>query len=67
MNKLVLFLLAVLPSLAMAQEVDPMMENGKINVVYIVVLIIVLGMFGYLIYLSQKVSKVEKKFEELEK
>ena len=40
-----------------------MTENGKINVVMAVVVVIVLGLFIYLISLDRKISRLEKKKE----
>jgi CcmD family protein len=40
-----------------------MTESGKINVVMAVVVVIVLGLFIYLINLDRKISKLEKKKE----
>lgn len=60
-------LLFLLPSLASAQEVemaDTMRSNGKIYVVVAIVLVIFLGMVGYLILTDRKISRIEKKLPE---
>ena len=40
-----------------------MTDNGKINVVMAVVIVIVIGLFFYLINLDRKISRLEKKKE----
>ncbi|MBV9961650.1 MAG: CcmD family protein [Parafilimonas sp.] len=40
-----------------------MTDNGKINVVMAVVVVIVLGLFIYLLNLDRKISRLEKKKE----
>lgn len=42
---------------------DVMRENGKIYVVVGVLSIILAGMFVYLIFLNQKISKLEKELK----
>jgi len=69
MNKLkrigAMMAFALLSVLANAQDVtasnDPMRANGKIYVVMAVVVVIVLGLFIYLITLDRKMSRLEKK------
>ena len=39
---------------------DQMRSNGKIYVVVLTVLIILIGLFLFLIYLDKKISKLEK-------
>ena len=72
MKKIVSFLVALLFSMnLMAQEAsnssvemaDSFRSDGKIYVVVAVVLIILAGMFIYLIRLDGKVSKIEKEVE----
>jgi CcmD family protein len=71
MNKLkriaAIILMAMITVMAKAQELDPnadnnsiMKSNGKIYVVMLVVIVIVLGLFLYLINLDRKISKLEK-------
>lgn len=68
MNKIKLSLTAVLllliQPLAQAQSAidmaDVMRADGKIYVVVAVLLIIFLGLIGYLIHLDRKISKLEK-------
>jgi hypothetical protein len=43
---------------------DGMRSNGKIYVVVGVLVIILFGIFGYLIAIDRKVSRVEKSIEE---
>jgi len=43
-----------------ADNNDLMHENGKINVVIAVVLVILLGLFFYVYTLDKKISKLEK-------
>jgi CcmD family protein len=69
MNKIKYSLTAVLwlliQPLAQAQSevemADVMRADGKIYVVVAVLLIIFLGLIGYLIHLDRKISKLEKK------
>jgi len=42
---------------------DFMTANGKINVVMTVVVVIVVGLFIYLVNLDRKISRLEKKKE----
>jgi hypothetical protein len=46
---------------------DGMRSNGKIYVVVGVLVIILFGIFGYLIAIDRKVSRVEKSIEENKK
>ena len=39
---------------------DAMRSNGKIYVVVVVLATIFTGIFGYLVYLDRKISKIEK-------
>lgn len=43
---------------------DVMRDNGKIYVVVGVLLLILLGMFSYLITLNRKLSKLEKELKD---
>ena len=45
---------------AAAEATDVMKTNGKIYVVMAVVIVIVLGLFIYLINLDRKIAKLEK-------
>ncbi|MSQ78450.1 MAG: CcmD family protein [Flavobacteriaceae bacterium] len=40
---------------------DTLRENGKINVVYGVIIIIFVGLLAYLVYTDRRISKLEKK------
>ncbi|HTQ64115.1 MAG TPA: CcmD family protein [Puia sp.] len=65
---LLIFILFFLPVLVFAQVTDAqkkytafdMRSNGKIYVVVTVVLIILLGLFLYLIRLDRKITRLEK-------
>lgn len=70
MNKLT-FIIAFfgslfLSNLAMAQAemADTMRSEGKIYVVVAILLIIFVGLIGYLVMLDRKVSRIEKKLTE---
>ncbi len=71
MNKLkrigAVIALAMITAMSYAQDIDAtadensiMKSNGKIYVVMAVVVVIVLGLFLYLINLDRKISKLEK-------
>ena len=71
MNKLkrigAVIALAMITAISYAQDIDAttdessiMKSNGKIYVVMAVVVVIVLGLFLYLINLDRKISKLEK-------
>lgn len=65
-KKLALLLtFAVLGYSIKAQEMN-MEGNSNIEVVFGVVLIILLGMFSYLFYIDRKVSKIEKRTNEMD-
>ena len=68
MNKLiplVLFvLLAAQPLAAQPEMADRMRADGKIYVVVAIILIVVLGLIGYLFFLHRKVSKLENMLRE---
>jgi CcmD family protein len=70
MNKLtsiVVFLVSFfLSHLAAAQPemADTMRSEGKIYVVVAILLIIFVGLIGYLVLLDRKVSRIEKKLTE---
>lgn len=62
-KKLILLFSIFLPILTYSQEVgmaDALRENGKIYIVVIVVSIIVLGLFGFLLFLDKKIGRIEK-------
>ena len=70
MNKLT-FIIALFGSflispLAMAQAemADTMRSEGKIYVVVAILLIIFVGLIGYLVMLDRKVTRIEKKLTE---
>ena len=66
-KKLFLLLSFLLPMLTYAQEVgmaDTLRENGKIYVVVIVMSIVIIGLFGFLLFLERKVSRLEKSAEK---
>lgn len=62
MSTLVMVLLFIVTNAQTSQPemADLMRENGKIYVVVGVVVLIFLVLFGYLISLDRKVSKIEK-------
>lgn len=64
MKRLVnLLLLALMPFLSLAQEVemaDTMRSNGKIYVVVGVIAIIFVGLLVYMVMLDRRLSKLEK-------
>ncbi len=48
--------------LLLQNTIDSVMrENGKINVVYGVIIIIFVGLLAYLVYTDRRLSKLEKK------
>jgi CcmD family protein len=59
-----LLLVAAVPALLFAQEqvpmADTMRSEGKIYVVVSIILMILLGLFGYLFMMDRKVTKLEK-------
>jgi CcmD family protein len=61
------FLLALMPLLSQAQEVemaDNFRKDGKIYVVIAVVGVILAGIFVYLFMLDRKVSNIEKQLKK---
>ena len=52
---------------APVEMADGMRSNGKIYVVVGVLVIILIGLFAYLISIDRKVSRVEKEIEETKK
>lgn len=57
------FIMLLLSNIVFAQqttETEVMKSNGKIYVVMIVVIVIVLGLFGYVFSLDRKISRLEK-------
>lgn len=72
MNRIVkiCWALSVSPLTLLAQEVemaDSLRSSGKIYVVVAIVLVILLGLIGYLISLDRKVSRLEKRLPEAKK
>lgn len=72
MNKIVKIcgILSVSPLTLLAQEVemaDRLRSSGKIYVVVAIVLVILLGLIGYLISLDRKVSRLEKRIRDSKK
>ena len=58
------------PLTLLAQEVemaDSLRSSGKIYVVVAIVLVILLGLVGYLVSIDRKVSRLEKRFPEAKK
>ncbi len=47
-----------------AEMADTMRSEGKIYVVVSIVLVILLGLIGYLIFIDRKVSSLEKRLKE---
>lgn len=65
MKSLLLLFATLLPALLRAQTPgnwfeETMYASGKINVVVAVVLVILLGLFGYLIWLDRRLRKIEE-------
>lgn len=60
MNKYLLILVYLLPSILLAEGADFMRSTGKINVVFGVIFIIFIGIIIYLIRLDKKIIKLEK-------
>jgi CcmD family protein len=62
-----LLLVAVIPTLLSAQEQVPMADGmrseGKIYVVVAIIMVILIGLVGYLVQLDRKVAKVEKQLK----
>lgn len=62
--KLLALLFTLVPTLLNAQEeipmADTMRSEGKIYVLVAIVLVILIGLVGYLFMLDKKVSRVEK-------
>ena len=50
--------------MAQAEMADTMRSEGKIYVVVAILLIIFVGLIGYLVMLDRKVSRIEKKLTE---
>jgi len=70
MNKistLVIGGLLLLPRLLQAQPIemaDTMRSEGKIYVVVTILLVIFVGIIGYLVMLDRKISRIEKKLPD---
>jgi CcmD family protein len=61
------FILFSLPVSAIAQPVemaDTMRSEGKIYVVVAILMVIFVGLIGYLILLDRKITQIEKKLPE---
>lgn len=58
---IILFFNTISKAQADVEMADAMRSEGKIYVVVAVMLIIFSGIIGYLIYLDNKISKLEKK------
>jgi CcmD family protein len=50
--------------MAQAEMADTMRSEGKIYVVVAILLIIFVGLIGYLVMLDRKVTRIEKKLTE---
>jgi K+-transporting ATPase A subunit len=69
MNKLVKFLFSIVllataslqASSQDAEMADTMRSEGKIYVVVAIILVILLGLIGYLVFIERKVSGLEKR------
>ncbi|MBK8291859.1 MAG: CcmD family protein [Flammeovirgaceae bacterium] len=69
MNKIYLIALLLLcPLFLHAQQpiemADTMRSEGKIYVVVAILLVILIGLIGYLIMLDRKITRIEKKLSE---
>ncbi|MEZ4947131.1 MAG: CcmD family protein [Cyclobacteriaceae bacterium] len=69
MHKYLILILLILSSLVTSaqQEVemaDTIRSEGKIYVVVAILLLILIGLVGYLVQLDRKVSKLEKRLSE---
>ena len=58
------FLLSLASYAQEAEMADEMRANGKIYVVVAIILVILLGLFIYLINIDRKLSRLEKKHTE---
>lgn len=72
MNKIVkiCWAFSLCPITLFAQEVemaDSLRASGKIYVVVAIVLVILLGLIGYVISIDRKVSRLEKRIPEAKK
>lgn len=59
--------LMFIPSLLNAQPIemaDTMRSEGKIYVVVAILLVIFVGLIGYLFFLDRKITRIEKKLPE---
>jgi CcmD family protein len=66
-NLFLSFLLCFVASIAQSQPVemaDTMRSEGKIYVVVAILLVIFLGLIGYLVMLDRKITRIEKKLEK---
>ena len=66
-RRIIAFVVALIaPLMTFAQEVDmadQLRQNGKIFVVTVVIGIIVTGLYAFLFYLDNKLSKLEKEIK----
>jgi hypothetical protein len=62
-----LLFVSAIPAILAAQEqvpmADTMRSEGKIYVVVSIIMVILLGLVGYLVQLDRKVAKVEKQLK----
>ncbi|MEY2962989.1 MAG: CcmD family protein [Bacteroidota bacterium] len=58
-QRLIIFLVFLIPTLSKAQEKELMYGDGKINVVIAVITVIFVGLGLYLYSLDRKISKIE--------
>lgn len=71
MNKITaligIIVITFIPFLLSAQPVemaDTMRSEGKIYVVVAILLVIFVGLIGYLVFLDRKITRIEKKLPE---
>jgi CcmD family protein len=69
MYKMILTLVAVLSQFSLfaqteVEMADTMRSDGKIYVVVAIILVIFLGLIGYLILMDRKITRLEKKITE---
>lgn len=69
MHKMILTLVAVLSQFSLfaqteVEMADTMRSDGKIYVVVAIILVIFLGLIGYLILMDRKITRLEKKITD---
>ncbi len=65
LNSLLTFLLLAVPGYSQEVEMaDTMRSEGKIYVVVSVILAVMAGLIGYLIYIDRKTSRLEQKMNQ---